>query len=361
MIVLLTGSPGAGLWRLGSALNACDGARFVSGWHMAKTLHSLWNETEARVRRPGRPWDNPQPPPWVDGAVSDFAELLIRSRAGDAKVMGVVDVETALYIEELQRWLPDAVTMFMVRDGCAAPPDPHGTDQVASAMFGLMWAARWARHIEPTLKAPTMVMKAEMVTETVVKQLCDAIGINTPGSWDGAPPRSRLSAAAMEGFACHGLARRCMAQLGYETPELGDLVEVVPDLMAAHCMGLMEEDQVSAAKDLLEGAIGRQADPGLLYALGKAYAHTGDLHAASDCWAEATKFAQAGSQSWVALLGQHHHPKVETVVAQARVHSDPVVRDAAARWMVNRGLDHEAAEALANVHGRRWYLQPEMT
>ena len=75
-------------------------------------------------------------------------------------------------------------------------------------------------------------------------------------------------------------------------------------------------------------------------------------------WCQALRRPQPPLWVWQRFLALAHRDETLSFAAAARTAAEPALRDAAARWMVARGLDEEAAEALAQVHGRRWYIAP---
>jgi hypothetical protein len=346
--VFLIGARGSGLGALARALTHPPRSRFLTDRGILSTLDRLWHATEARVRRPGTPWARPEPPDWVDGAVADFGRLLIKQHAEGAAIVGIAEPEAPT--ERLGRWFPNAMVLHLVRDGLEAPITPP-SDPHAAARAGLDWAERWASCA--TTGEGASVLRFEAIAD-LLPQLGQAMGLPGVGVWQPRP-RQRLVGPAAEGFACCAPAVARMAALGYPVPEPGPLSLAVPRLAAARARGLIAAGQCEAALALLEGAGGEH--PVLLDVIGEALLTGGDEDGAAAAWVAALRHPDAPRTAWLSLLSLSARRESASVARHARLSPDPVIRGAAARWMVDRGMDREAAEAVAQVHGERWYLR----
>ena len=347
MKVFLVGAKGSGVGALARALHAPPVSRFLTNRGILTALDRLWQATEVRVRRPGTPWAHPEPPEWVDAAVADFGRLLIRQHGQGASVVGIAEPEAPT--ARIQRWFPRATVLHVVRDGLCAPIAVP-SDPIAAAQAGLAWAERWAASVEAAAGLP--VLQLEALTPEAVAELADALSIPTVGPLDPRP-RARLEGPAAEGFACSAAAVRHMAALGYACPQPGALSQTVPALLAARARGLLAADAPEAALAMTESP-----HPVVLTVRGEILRALGDEDGAAAAWQAAIVHADAPAEAWLGLLSLSDRPESLPAARRARCAADPTLRAAAARWMVARGMDHEAAEAIARVHGQRWYIAP---
>ena len=348
MKVFLIGARGSGIGALARALTHPPRSRFLIDAQILATLERLWMATEARVRRPGTPWARPDPPDWVDGAVADFGRMLIKQHAQGAPVVGIAEPEGSA--ARIGTWFPAAVVLHLVRNGLQAPITPPD-DPIAAAEAGLDWAKRWSDAI--TAAEGASVIRFEDIG-VQLPQIGAALSLPV-GPWQPRP-RQHLTGPAVEGFACCGPARQQMAALGHDLPDPGPMSLMVPTLAAAWARALIAEGVPGEALSLLNQTAATDS-PVLLDALGDAYRGCGDEDAAAAAWLDAVSLPGAPSSAWVSLLAMSERSEGLAVVRVARTSEDDTVRAAAARWMVDRGMDHEAAEAVARVHGQRWYVR----
>lgn len=347
MKVFLVGAKGSGIGALARTLHCPPRSRFLTDRGILATLDRLWQASEARVRRPGTPWAHPDPPAWVDRAVADFGRLLIRQHAEGAPVVGIAEPEAPA--ARLRAWFPGATILHLVRDGLEAPITLPAAPR-AAARAGLDWAQRWSASIEGAAGVPTL--RFESVPD-LLPQLASSLLLPRVGVWQPRL-RQRLTGPAAEGFACCAPAAAAMAALGHPLPAPGPLSLAVPELTAARARGLLAVGQVGEALSLLDAVDG--AHPVLADVLGEARLAAGDEDAAVAAWAAAVRHPAAPRSAWISLLAHPDRSESAAAARQARRSADPGIRAAAARWMVARGMDREAAEAVARVHGQRWYV-----
>jgi hypothetical protein len=306
-------------------------------------LAALWEATEVRARRPVRPWDSPDTPPWITAALEDFGRQLLVDLAQGSEHLVAVHAEMVAHLPVLRRILPDVQHLMLTRDGrlTDAPIDPM------DAGAGLDWAKAWAASIDADVDLlPVDRVRTADLQGTVLEPLCQS-------PW---PERPVLQGAALAGFSCWAPARDAMRRWGYAELEPPDSVGAQPALIEALARGEAETGDVEAAVSRIQGAL-RQGEDALLQAtLGDLLAQQGDEGGAHQAWAAAARAGGAPSV-WVALLSQPERPEGLGWIRAACAHQDTSVRAAAARWLVARGMDAESAEAITSVRHERWYAR----
>lgn len=350
MKLFLLGARGSGIGALSRALHHPPRSMSVRGADFLSSLDHLWQATEARVRRPGVPWAKPDPPAWVDRAVADFGRLLLKRYAQGAPMVVIAEPEAP--VVPLKSWFPGAMVLHLVRDGLQAPfavPE----DPIEAARIGLAWAERWSASVAAS--AGSAPLRFEHIGQRL-PQLGAALGLPAVGVWQPRP-RERLIGPAVEGFACCQAAADAMASLGHALPAPGAMSLEIPELAAARARGLIAQGRPGDALALLRTL--DASHPVLLDAIGSASLAAGDEAGAAAAWKEALRHPGAPQGAWLSLLAMPERAESLSAARLARVSPNDALRAAAARWMVARGMDHEAAEAVARVHGQRWYLTPE--
>ena len=349
MKLFLLGARGSGTDALSRSLHQPPRSVSVRGANFLASLNRLWHATEVRVRRPGVPWVHPEPPAWVDQAVADFGRLLLMHHTQQAPVVVVAEPEAPEV--PLKTWFPGAMFLHLVRDGLVAPFAMPG-DPLQAARAGLAWAERWSASVAAS--AGHTPLRFEEIGQAL-PQLAVALGLPSFGVWDPRP-RERMVGPAVEGFACCRAAVEAMASLGHSLPDPGPMSLEIPQLAAARARGLIDQERPGEALALLQSL--DTSHPVLLDVIGSASLAGGDEDGAVAAWSEAIRHPEAPRSAWLSMLAMPERPESLATARLARASPDDGIRSAAARWMVARGMDHEAAEAIARVHGLRWYLEP---
>lgn len=303
---------------------------------VAAILATLWEETEHRAQRPARPWASPQTPPWILRSVTDFARTLLHDLAGGAPNLLVIHPGTLTHLPALRRLLPEQPVRVLARDGTRAPSPVH------DALGGLAWARRWADSIGEDAE----IIAMERITTANTRGTLLA-----PLASARLPPGSPLSGEALAGFACWEPAREAMARCGYAPPPRPAAPPAHPALIAAYAQG----EAPDAAVAWLKAALREQPDGRLWVALGDRLAEGKDLSGALVAWRAAVESRRSPPRAWRALLAHPERDDALPHLGAACRHRDASVRAAAARWLVARGMDEEAAEALTQVRDDRWY------
>ena len=303
---------------------------------VAGIVASLWEETEHRAQRPARPWASSETPDWILASIRDFAAQLLHELSGGAPNLVAVHPGAATHIQVARRILPNTPVISLLRDGTFSP------SPVRDALGGLRWAQTWAAStIEGVPCVSVERVPAAAVRGTLLAPLA---GLRPP-------PMPQLSPEAMLGFGCWEPARAAMARAGYAAPPRPHAPPEHPALIEAYAAG----EPLEAAVLLLERALKRHPDGRLWAALGERLAEAGEQQSAFCAWISAIESEQSPPSAWIALLGHPEQDHMLPHLSEACRHPDAQVRAATARWLVARGMDEEAAEAVTQVRDERWY------
>ena len=368
ILLFLSGTPFCGLSSVAEHYSNVKSSNILvrHGLDIGGVLERLEAFARTTTQRQSQPWAAPEVPEWVGRSVREFGQLLVRSSVGKSEGLVVIaHPENSRHIDRLMGTFSRtsypfkrAAYLLIVRDGLVVPRVPLG-DARSQALSGLAWAQIWASAIDPGMKQGIPVVRREDLDESNGEMLVRLGQTQTvqqplPQTWENAKPGVRLTGPAAQGFAASCSALRWMKFFGYSVPEEGVLNSQIPELVVAKADGLIEEGALEKAAVLLSGALAKSRHPLLLVSEGKRLASLGDEDGAMACWSECIREESAPVAAWLLMLSRTGHAVSRDHIARARQHPDEAVRGALARWLVARGMDHGAAQAIAGVEGRVW-------
>jgi len=174
-------------------------------------------------------------------------------------------------------------------------------------------------------------------------------------------PRLRLAEA--HAYCASAPARKLLASLR-TTPTIDPKISenTAPAITLALAKSAQEDGQLHEAEKFVVTALHhRPHHPALWHRRAMVRLAAGDEEGAVVCLTHATAAVGAPNptppivDAAIELLGMSHRPEGIRVAQIGRISRNERLRGAVARWMVNRGLDEDAAEVLARVEHTDWH------
>ena len=348
------------------------------GVNVPGIIEVVRDATSLRAKHPDRPWD--PDPTWFQSPINGYADFVLRffrSQHGAARFCDGGPTY-AFALSSLAEVMPAARFVHLFQDGreiCAAALDGvvgrearlakcvavarDWSALVAAARDGML-AGGWGRSMEISLSA------WRCSPEPIALAVLDFLGLEKADPMMASFHQLNakmmhsyeLTQEEQSAFLSWGPAKKMLESaglLGASRPEAsvseaGDVIEVVEARADSWALNECWEE---AEKELVDAL--KKSDDGRLWAsLGRLYLRQNNEDACVVCLIKAVSYEQADETVWSDLLSLHH--REETVIVSQIARKSPVlgVRAAAARWLVARGLDEEAAEVVTNVERQEW-------